>query len=264
MSTNSYTRTSHRPVRKQNSSDGFLHVFLFYVLPFIIFNAVLFYAVTAVPKVSLEVGDTNDYLTTKATLTLESFYPVKSISLSLDGESLEMTKEKGRTYTIPISKNGVLEATVENWNSMSSTIYEHINVLDENPPAFEEPQIIDGVVTLTVTDSQSGVNFDSIYALDSNGERVEPLTVDRSTNTLSFEMDPDGLNVFAQDKAGLKVEARFTSHKEGGVETVEGVIAEPDNPDGTEISIGDEAAGSEAADTDAGNTEAADSSSSGN
>ena len=257
MSTNSYTRTSHRPARRQNSSDGFLHVLLFYVLPFIVFNTILFFAVTAVPKVSLEVGDTNDYLTTEATLTLNSFYPVKSIRLSLDSETLEMTKEKGRTYSIPISKNGVLEAVVENWNGMSTTIYEHINILDENPPTFEEPQIADGIVTLTVTDSQSGVNFDSIYAVDSNGNQIEPLTVDRSTNTLSYEMDSNGLYVYAQDKAGLKVEARFTSHKEGGVETIEGGVTEPESQDGTEVSIGDRAAGDGIVNDGTANTEAA-------
>lgn len=259
MSTNSYSHTSYRSIRKQNSSDGFLHVLLFYVLPFIVFNAVLFYVVTAVPKISLAVADTNDYLTTEATLTLKSFYPVKSIRLSMDGEDLEMTKGKSRTYSIPISKNGVLEATVENLNGMTATIYEHVDILDENPPAFEEPQIVDGVVTLTVTDSQSGVDFDSIYAVDSNGKQIEPLTVDRSTNTLSYEMDANGLYVYAQDKAGLKVEARFTSHKEGGVETVEGVVTEPENQDGSEVSVGDEAAADAAE-----NTEAADSSAAGN
>lgn len=237
MSTNSYSRTSHRPVRRQSSSDGFVHILLFYILPFIVFNVIVFYAVTAIPKFTVEVADTNDYLTTEATLTLDSLYPVKSLQVSMDSEALEPVKKKGRTYSIPISKNGVLEVIVENWNGMSTTIYEHIDILDENPPAFEEPQIIDGVVTLTVTDSQSGVDFDSIYAVDSAGNRVDPLTVDRSTNTLSYEMDPDGLYVYAQDKAGLKVEAQFTSHKEGDVETVEGVITESDGESETEVSV---------------------------
>lgn len=238
MNTHSYSRTSFRPARRQNT-DGFLHVFLFYVLPFIVFNAVLFYAVTAVPKFSLNVADTNDYLTTEATLSLDSFYPTKSVQVSLDGEALEITKEKGRTYSIPISKNGVLEVVVENWNGMSSTVFEHVDILDENPPAFDTPQIIDGVVTLTVTDSQSGVDFDSIYATDSEGNQIDPLTVDRSSNTLSFEMDPNGLYVHAQDKAGLKVEARFTSHKEGDTETVEGVVTDSDDPNAVSVNSGE-------------------------
>ncbi|MCC8061195.1 MAG: hypothetical protein LUC99_10535 [Clostridiales bacterium] len=204
-----------------SSSDGFLHLLLFYILPFILFNGFLFFCVTTAPEISLELADTKDYLTTEATLTIESWFPTKSVSVNLDGEEPEMTEDKRHSYTIPISKNGVLEATVVNLNGMSVTQYVHVNILDENPPAIEGEHIEDGIVTLTVTDSQSGVDFDSIYALDGNGEQVIPIEVDRDTNTLSYEMDSSGLYVYAQDRAGNQVQGTFTSRMEGDLEMLE-------------------------------------------
>ncbi len=124
---------------------------------------------------------------------------------------------------------------------MPASLFEHVNVLDDNPPSFSNTQIQDGIVTLSVEDTQSGINFDSIYALNSAEQRVEPLTVDRSTNTLSFEMDPAGLHVYAQDKAGNEVQGTFTSHKEGDVETLEGGADEAAEG-GAEVPAGTEAA----------------------
>lgn len=237
-----YQNSSYRqPGRYQKKqSGGWPQILLFYVLPFLLFNGILFYCVIAKPKIEIAVADTNDYLSTQVTLTVKSWFPTKSISVTIDGEEVELEKGKKRTYTTTVYKNGSVEASVVNLNGMPANAWEHINVLDDMPPAFDSTEILDGVVTLTISDSQSGVSFESIYALNSAEQKVEPLTVDRSTNTLSFEMDPAGLHVFAQDKAGNEVQGTFTSHKEGDVETLEGGATETPEytaagtPDGTE------------------------------
>lgn len=220
---------SHRDRRyRRKKQSEWPHILLFYVLPFIVFNSILFFCLTAKPKLSVVVEDTNDYLSTNVVLTVRSFFPTKSISMTLDGEALELEKGKHRTYTATVYKNGSIETTVVNLNGMPSTVFEHVNVLDDNPPEFSQTDIQDGIVTITVADSQSGINFDSIYALNSAGERVEPSSVDRASNTLSFEMDPAGLHVYARDKADNEVQGTFTSHKEGSVETLEGGAVDPE------------------------------------
>lgn len=221
--TSSASRSSRRPAKKK---PEWAEVLLFYVLPFLVFNSLLFYCVTARPKVLVELADTNDYLTTEATVTLKSWFPTKEITFSMDGETLEAEKGKGRTYTIPITKNGVIEVSVTNLNGMSALEFGHVNILDDNPPSMENTSIADGIVKLTISDSQSGVNLDSVYATDSTGQTVTPLSVDRSTATFTFEMDPQGLHIHAQDKAGNEVLGNFTSHKESGVETLQGNVEE--------------------------------------
>lgn len=217
---NSSMRKHGRYRKKQQS--GWLQVLLFYVLPFLVFNGILLVCVIAKPKVHITVSDTNDYLSTNAAITIESWFPTKSIKMVMDGEELKLEKGKKRTYTATIYKNGSIEASVVNWNGMSTSVFEHVNVLDDLPPAFSHAEITDGIVTLTLSDSQSGINFDSIYAVNSDGVRIKPLTADRNKNTLTYEMIPSGLFVYAQDKAGNEVRGTFTSHKEGTVEKLEG------------------------------------------
>lgn len=213
----------------QRSSGDLPSLFLFYILPFLIFNGILFYCVTSTPKVTLEIRDTNDYVTAEASMTIDSWFPTKSISVNMDGEELEMTKGKRRTYTIPVTRNGVLEATIVNLNGMSSTVFRHVNILDDNPPAFENASLEDGTLTLRVSDSQSLINPDSIYATDSADQIRSPLSVERIENTADnttnyevlFDMDLHGLHVYVQDKAGNEARRTFSTHKEGSLDVLE-------------------------------------------
>ena len=54
-------KSSYRSSGKyyQNPSGGLQSLFLFYILPFVIFNGLLFYCITSTPKVTLELHDTN-------------------------------------------------------------------------------------------------------------------------------------------------------------------------------------------------------------
>ncbi len=201
--------------RRHRKDDGIGHVLLFYVLPFIVLNIIIFILVTSSPKFTIETADTENYLTTQVVLTVDSHFPVRSVTATLDGEELPLEKSSGRSYIASINKNGVIEATVTNRNGMSIVQYEHIDVLDDTPPIFDEAWVENGVVTLIINDSQSGLNFDSVYALDSKGSTVSPISADEQTNTFSFALDPDGLYVHAQDWAGNEVQGTFTSHMEG-------------------------------------------------
>lgn len=214
--------------RKKQGND-WATILLFYVFPFIVVNAIIFFCATTRPKVEIETADSNDYLSTEVTVTIKSWFPTKEILFSMAGEELQAEKGKNRTYTIAITKNGTIEVSVTNINGMNTLEFEHVSVLDEVKPNVENTTIADGILTFTITDSQSGVNFDSIYAENSIGEQLAPLTVDRSTSTLSFEMDPNGLHVYAQDKAGNEVLANFTSHKEGEVERLDGGVEETED-----------------------------------
>lgn len=226
-----YQKSSYRSGgRYQKKSSGDLSgLLLFYILPFIIFNGLLFYCVTSAPKITLDLRDTNDYLASEAVMSIDSWFPTKTVSVNMDGEELELTKGKRRTYTVPVTRNGVLEATVVNLNGMSSTVFRHVNILDDNPPSFENASLEDGVLTLRVSDSQSLVNPDSVYATDSAGQQQSPLSVERIENTtdnmidyeLKFEMDLSGLHVFIQDKAGNEAQKTFYTHREGNLDVLE-------------------------------------------
>ena len=87
------TRT-HR--RKQAGSNDILNVLLFYVLPFFILNGIIFYLFTAKPKFDITIGDTEDYKTTTATITIKSLLPIKDLTVGKDGETLTPEKTGSR------------------------------------------------------------------------------------------------------------------------------------------------------------------------
>ena len=86
---------------------------------------------------------------------------------------------------------------------------------------MENASVVDGILTLPVTASQSGVDFDSIYALDPAGEQVGPVSVNRDANTLSYKMESGSLTVVALDKAGNEARSNITANGSGDVQTSE-------------------------------------------
>lgn len=207
--------------RRKNTAAEWGHLALFYILPFIVFNGLLFYLVTSRPALTCTVAETNDYLSTEVHIQITSKFPTKNLTVTMDGEPLELTKGKNRSYTAAVYKNGSIEASILNWNGMSATVFEHVNVLDDNPPSIENASIVDGILTLTVTDSQSGVDFASVHALDSAGNPIEAIEADRETNTFSYQMPSGSLSVISMDKAGNEARSTITANSGGGVQTSE-------------------------------------------
>ncbi len=212
--------TPRRRRRQKNTAGEWMHVLLFYILPFVVFNSLLFFLVTSKPSLKVTVADTKDYLSTEIQVEIHSFLPTADLTLTMDGEPVELTKIKNRSYSALVNKNGSVEATVKNFNGMTATAFEQVNVLDELPPSVENASVIDGILTLTITDSQAGVDFDSIRASDSSGESVEPLSVNRDTNTLSYKMETDSIQIVARDRAGNKSSSTITANN-GSVDTTE-------------------------------------------
>lgn len=214
-------RSNRRRRRQKNTIAEWRQLLLFYVLPFILFNGLLFYIVTARPALTCTVGDTNDYLSTQIYVSIDSLFPTKELTVTMDGEPLELVKDKKHRYTATVYKNGSIDASVTNFNGMSATVFEQVNVLDDNPPTIENASIVDGILTLTITDSQAGVDFDSVYALDQAGERIEPLTVNRDTGVLTYKMNSGSISVISLDRAGNEVRSNITANGNGGVDTTE-------------------------------------------
>lgn len=201
--------------RKYHSRGGkvrsdFATVLLFYVLPFIVVNLLIFFLVTTKPKCIITVSDTADYLTTNVTIKIKSFLPTSEPEATLDGEEVKLIKDGKNTYSVILQSNGILEVDLTSLNKMKTATFEHISILDDNPPLISDNTLSeDGILSFRLEDSQSGVDYSSIYGLDADGDRLMPLTIDRSTNTVSFEMKTDSLQVFIKDLSGNEVRANF-------------------------------------------------------
>lgn len=165
-----YTYSNSRSKKSARlASPGLKTILLFYVLPYLLINGLIFYLVTVKPKYTVSVGETTDYTTTSMSLTIKSILPTRNLSVSLNGEPLELESTGKKSYTAPITVNGTIEVYLESFNGMAVSTYEHVNILDDDPPTIEVASIEDGILTITLSDSQSGIDFTSLHAIDSTG-----------------------------------------------------------------------------------------------
>ena len=197
--------------RKHSKTNGFLHVLLVYILPFIIVNAIIFYIVTAQPKFEVTLNDSPDYTSAEAIVKIKSIFPRKEFVIKLNEEPLEYEEGEDSTYRAVITQNGTLEVSLTNLNGMNKTEYESINCIDDAPPIITEDDSATGYMSIYVEDLQSGVDFNSIYAVDNNGKTLHPSLSDEGEGLVVFNFDAESLEVHVFDKVGHESIATFTT-----------------------------------------------------
>ena len=204
-------RTQTRRRRNSSGSGGFLRVLLIYILPFIAINAIIFFIVTSQPDFSVSIEDNGDYKTASLEIKIKTVYPTKEFTVTLDSQPVEITESGKRTYTATLSANGTLEISLTNLNGMNKTVYETVNCLDDEPPIVTEGDAASGYVSMYADDTQSGVDFDSIYAIDGDGGRItpDPDITDEGEGLVVFNYATPPLEVHVFDLAGNECIATF-------------------------------------------------------
>ena len=199
--------------RHDSGRSDFMTVLLFYVLPFIVVNSIIFILVTAAPKGDLTIGEADNFTTTTMELKIKSLFPIKAMTVTLDGNEVELTKTASKTYTAVLGSNGTVKVSLTAFNGMKNVFSEQVNILDDTPPDIKDSIIEDGVLSFRLEDTQSGVNYDTIYAYDDDTPEILPLSIDRSTGIITFDMQKENLTICVKDQVGN--EARVTITPKG-------------------------------------------------
>ena len=182
---------------------------IFWIVPFIVINVLIFFLVTAEPSFEITLDDNDGYESATVTVKLLTHFPRKSFDVSFASEPLEMEKVSGNTYTATVDTNGTVEVSVTNLNGMSKTSYDTVNTIDDAPPVVSEYQRTSESVSLFFEDDQSGVDFASVYALDHDGATVTPSLLDEGESFVTFNFTSGSLEVHVKDKAGHESVAVF-------------------------------------------------------
>lgn len=189
---------------------------VFYVLPFVVVNLILFTLITASPKIELTIGETTDYKTVDISFRVRSILPIREMTVTLESQPVEVERSDG-AYRATLDSNGTLEIYAEGWNGMSVRDNEHIAVLDDAAPVIDQEDYVleDGHLEFLVSDSQSGVDFSSIYGTEADGQNVRPASYSEDTGRVVFEMEGSDVTVFVSDFAGNISQAAFSIHTNG-------------------------------------------------
>lgn len=189
---------------------------VFYILPFCLLNGLIFLFVVSKPQIIIQDGDTKDYKTIGLTVKIKSLLPLEEFSATQEEVPIELAPGKKNEYSATLTRNGVIEIYVKGINGMSAVAHKHINVLDDIAPSVAEGYSIkEGILTLTLEDSQSGVDTDSVHATAPDNTILAPIETDRQNNTFRFEIgENQTLIIHANDLAGNTMQATFSTHLE--------------------------------------------------
>lgn len=142
-------------------------------------------------------------------VNVASLMPVKEASFTLDGDSLDYTKN-GNAYHIQVDRNGTLETRVVTMNNRETTTETEITAFAETPPEIVSHSLEGKVFTLVVQTGSYPVAFEEIYGLNEEGERVYPDSWEESTGTVTFKNVNSVHNFFIPDSKGNVLQAIFT------------------------------------------------------
>lgn len=186
------------------------NVVLFYIIPFLLINLLIFFLVTLRPKFKLHIEESSDFRTAEIQVEMHPRLPLAAFEVKLDDTPLNLENLGGGHYKASVDKNGTLEVTVRYINGMHRTQYEHIGSVDDQPPLISGDELDGNMLTVSFDDPQSGINYDSIYAMDADEERVLPSSIDESENKAVFQVLTSRLEVHVSDQLGHEAVANFT------------------------------------------------------
>lgn len=81
---------------------------------------------------------------------------------------------------------------------------------DVHGPEIAGDSLEQDVLSITVTDKDTGVFFEGIYAKDDDGSIVKPSSFDKDKSVVKFEHPEKSLNIYIPDNAGNVTHALFT------------------------------------------------------
>lgn len=201
-------------VKQSKVSNEFINTLLFFVLPYIVINTIVFLLVTSTPKIEIKVSGTDDYKTATANFTVSSLLPLKEVYVTMESEDLPYTKS-GSTYTAIITKNGTFYVEATSINGMRATGYSDISILDDTPPTIDDSSchIEEGILSFKVSDTQSGINWSKVYATTPDGRKITG-ECNEKTGEVRIPMDVDAMELHVFDLVGNERTASVTATEE--------------------------------------------------
>lgn len=203
--------SAHGNLMKNTSSQSGLSRFLLgFLIPYLIINGLVLLFVIQAPTITASEPDTKDYQNAEVSFKVSSLIPLKSVTASIEGQDVPLEKS-GSSYKCTVTNNGNLTVTAVAINSMTKSSHIQINLLDEANPVIDEDSVVlgAGYLEFVVSDTQSGVDWDSIYAVDSLGNNLKPTDVNKTTGKVTFSMAADSISVYVKDLANNEAQANF-------------------------------------------------------
>ncbi len=197
-------------IKSDPLSNKYLRVLLFYILPYLVINGIVLLLVCSSPRISVEVKDTDNYITTEVNFTVNSLLPIKELNVALESEPVEYTKS-GNNYTCTVDKNGTFTVDAKSINGMTRSLYTDI---DESSINYSR-----GELSFIIEDTLSGVNYAELYGTADDGEQIKPSSTDTASGavTMLLPKTAEHVNIHYEDMVGNAGSAQISLSAAGAV-----------------------------------------------
>ena len=167
---------------------------LFLLLPFMFIS----------PKIT-GIAQTQDVSPTFK-MSVESILPIKSVTATIDGENVPVYETQTRQYSIEPGKEGTMTVTVKLINGQYVTKKVKVTNVDIEAPSVASHSRSGSYIYIYLEDDISGVDWDSIKALDASGKEVKPAKIDSDAGYVAFNYPTSAENIYISDKAGNQLQ----------------------------------------------------------
>lgn len=154
------------------------------------------------PAVTVERRDVDYTANASYEVEVSSFLPTRNISAEINGTSVPMSRSDTGGYLLQVSENGALTVEVTSANGQTVIKEYEVTYIDTEKPALVRSYSRDGIVYLVLRDPYSGVDYDGITAVDSDGNNIETESVDEKEGIISYRIQEEPITVSIPDKAG--------------------------------------------------------------
>ncbi|MBO6134314.1 MAG: hypothetical protein J6O09_00850 [Lachnospiraceae bacterium] len=200
---------------KMSILEIILRFLLGFLLPFVLINGIILYLFIQVPNISIIGEDSDEYEVSKIKFRVESILPITSVKTFHEDTEIAYTKLND-IYTIDAEAVGSYQINASIINGAKSQVIATLEAKDIAPPAidFDNAVITNNMLIFTIFDNESEINYDSIYGLDDDGNRLSPIYIDKSSGTIQFQVNPGKrITVHVEDVEGNSIETAFVANE---------------------------------------------------
>ena len=175
-------------------------IVLFLMLPFLFIS----------PDYKVSEADTGERNLPVYSVSVNNVLPVGYVTARLDGDPIPVYEADSHTFTVEPTRNGSLELEVSLFNAQKTKKTVTVKGIDENAPLVLSSVSEGGKLKLYVKDEDSGINYSEVYAVDSGGKTVKPVSYKGSKGEIVFDYPQTDWDVYIPDMTGNTLHLRIT------------------------------------------------------
>ncbi len=138
--------------------------------------------------------------------------PLSDVKTYFQNSEISYSK-LGDTYVVDVNDNGVYKIIVVAMNKSQADYTTEVESKDNVAPSIDvDNAVITGnTLIVSISDDQSGINYDKVYAALEDGTNIKPTYVDKSSGTVQFQIESGSkVTVHVEDDLGNHAETIFT------------------------------------------------------